>query len=116
MGGGTNWERGLVVQTLPSLPPSHDFARDLDEDTNDVLTQTLKAQVILIQRIYSPKLSFQAGCWVKINKKKFNSNQYKVRHFQAKKKKKSMTQETSPGPWMGSARQNSTCSDLVIFI
>lgn len=88
MGGGTDWEKGLVVRTLPSLPSSSDFARDSDGDTNDVLIQTLKAQIILKQRTYNPKLSFQAGDWAKINKKKFNSNQYKVRHFQIKKRKK----------------------------
>lgn len=69
----------------PILHLSNNFARDLDEDTKDVFIQTSKAQVILIQLIYKPEFSSQVRCWAKINKMKFNSNQYKVRHFQIKK-------------------------------
>lgn len=92
-----------IQSTLPSSNLSSNFAKDLDEDTKDVFIQTSKAQVILIQLIYDPKLSSQAGCWAKINKKKFNSNQCKIWYFQRKKKKKNQwSQGTSPG-WVDGA-------------
>lgn len=71
----------LQGKQRPSANLSNNFARDLDEDTKGVFIQTWKAQVILIQLIYDPKFSSQAECWAKINKKKFNSNRCKVRHF-----------------------------------
>lgn len=80
--GGEWTGRGdLQGKQRPSANLSNNFARDLDEDTKGVFIQTWKAQVILIQLIYDPKFSSQAECWAKINKKKFNSNRCKVRHF-----------------------------------